>query len=51
MEMETETCELCGEPSHELVGCSRCGKFVCPKCLAAIPDDEDDGEDICEECF
>jgi hypothetical protein len=43
-------CESCGEETDVFVGCSRCGKLVCPACEAAVPDDEA-GEPICEECF
>ena len=45
------SCEMCGEPSDMLVGCRRCARLVCPKCVAAVPEDEETGEPICEECF
>lgn len=43
-------CEMCGTETDVPVGCSMCGRLVCPDCEAALPDDEAD-EPVCEECF
>lgn len=43
-------CELCGEETDVILGCSVCGRFICPGCEAARDEGEPD-EPVCEECF
>jgi len=53
-----EKCEICGEESNDLMGCSVCGKKVCPECreddtciscLDDIDNDDDEDEDEDED--
>lgn len=42
-------CEICAAETEFRLGCSRCGRMICPRCEAA--GDEGDDEIICELCF
>lgn len=48
---EPKQCELCGDRCENRIGCSVCGKMICPACEAARPEDEQDGDVVCEQCF
>lgn len=44
-------CELCEAEDDYLSGCRVCGKMICSACEAAVEDEDDSGEVVCEECF
>jgi hypothetical protein len=44
-------CEVCNKPAEQITGCAKCGRMIGPCCEAALPEDEQTGETICEECF